>query len=182
MLRSCIVGIGLMATLGVACERKPEDETANRTTPAAAEELTAADREFMQKAAKSNEREVELARMAQDRAQNVKVRDYAEQLEGDHSGALDDLRELARERSVTLETAPPAEKASMTDRLNAAGTRQFDRAYLELMVENHQKGIGEFERMQSTAKGELKEFIDEKLPVMREHLQKAEELLKDLGA
>ncbi|HEX9407733.1 MAG TPA: DUF4142 domain-containing protein [Thermoanaerobaculia bacterium] len=142
--------------------------------------MSAAQQQFIQKAAQGNEKEVDLAKMAQDKAQDSQLKDYAKQLEQDHSDALDDLKRIANKANITIDTTPAAEKASNSDRLNAATGRNFDRAYINMMIDDHQKDIAEFEREQENATGDLKEFIDKTLPVMREHLQKAEDLQKNL--
>jgi putative membrane protein len=192
MVRSCLIGIALIATLGVACNRDNADRqssapgegggrtgaanppsTAANTTEA---RWTAEEQQFVQRVAQSNQFEVELAKMAQDKAQSFEVKEYARQLEQDHSEALDDVKRVANRASITLEEPPAAEKASLQDKLASATGRAFDRAYIQEMIEAHTKNIAEFERQQKTATGELKEFIDKTLPVMREHLQEAEPL------
>jgi putative membrane protein len=196
-MRSCFIGIALIATLGVACNRDQSRSNVGgqhgsapgegggasgaATPPSTDVRLSAADQAFVQKAAKGNEAEIEMAKMAEDKAQNREIKDYASMLERDHSDALENLRDLAQKANVTLDTAPPAEKASMSNKLNAASGTQFDREYINTMVEEHRKNIAEFERMQGSATGELKAFIDNTLPTMREHLAKAEQLMKEVG-
>jgi putative membrane protein len=177
--------------LGVGCNRDTGRQTsapgegggaAGAANPPSADvRLSAADQAFVQKVAKGNEAEIEMAKMAEDKAQNREVKDYASMLERDHSAALDNLRDLAQKANVTLDTAPPAEKASMSNKLDAASGTQFDREYINTMIEEHRNNIAEFERMQSSATGELKAFIDKTLPTMREHLAKAEQLMKGVG-
>lgn len=182
MLRSCIVAIAATALLGVACERKPADETAYRTPSATAEPApTAAERDFMQQAAKGNESEVEMAKLAQDKSPNTDVRALADQLEDDHSDVLEELRRIAGRADVTLDTTPPAEQASIRDHLNTMTGKAFDRAWVDHMIEKHRASIASLEGMQNTATGELKAFIDKTLPVVREHLQKLEELSKKVA-
>jgi putative membrane protein len=191
MMRSCFIGIALVAMLGVGCDRDQSRQssapgegggaTGAANPPSADVRLSAADQAFVQKAAKGNEAEIEMAKMAEDKAQSRDIKDYASMLERDHSDALDNLRDLAQKANVTLDTAPPAENASMSTKLNAASGTQFDREYITTMIEEHRKNIAEFERMQGSATGELKAFIDKTLPTMREHLAKAEQLMKEVG-
>jgi putative membrane protein len=192
MSRSFFVVFALIAVLGTACNRDADRATGTTpgeggglsgaaNPPTGEVRLSASEQEFVQKAAKSNQMEVDIANMADDKAANSNVKDYAEQLERDHSDVLDDLRRIANRADVNLDTTPPVEKASMDNKLNAASGRAFDREYISMMIENHKKGIADFERMQSTATGELKAFIDKTLPVMREHLQKAETLSAEVS-
>jgi putative membrane protein len=194
MVRFCLIVIALIATLGVACNR----DNADRRSSAAGEggglsggasppsatanadaRLTAEDRQFVNDAAKANQMEIDLAKMAADKAQSSEVKDYARQLEQDHSETLDELKRIANRASVTLEEPPAAEKASMQDKLGTG--RAFDRNYLQNMIDDHKKDIAEFEGELKTATGDLKAFIEKTLPVMREHLQKAETLEKTIA-
>jgi putative membrane protein len=187
MTKSCFVGIALAALLGVAC-----DTADRRTTPAeganppaatanADTRLSDADQAFVKKAAQSNEMEVEMARMGQDKAQNEQVKEFAKQLEDDHSDALDELRTVASKANVELERQDDAARASMNDKMGSATGRQFDTQWVSEMIDKHRQGIADFERQQATATGELKSFIDKTLPVMRGHLERAEALQKQLG-
>jgi putative membrane protein len=142
--------------------------------------LTEANRTFVQKAADSNQLEVDMAKMGQDKAQNDDVKDFARQLEQDHSEALDDLRGIAGRANVELRQQDDAQRASMTDKMGNTTGREFDSQFIREMIDKHRQGISDFESQQINATGELKQFIDKTLPVMREHLQKAEELQKQL--
>jgi putative membrane protein len=193
MTKSCFVGIALVAMLGAACTNaadrggsaqgeggglsgaaNPPSATMDETR------LTDADQNFVQQAAQSNQMEVEMARMGQEKAENDQVKEFARQLEQDHSEALDDLRRVANRANVVLRQQDDAQRASMTDKMGAATGREFDRHFIREMIDKHRQGIADFERQQNTATGELKQFIDKTLPVMREHLQKAETLQTQL--
>ena len=199
MLKFSFVGLALVALLSGACSN---DRNADRTTSAPGEgggatgaqrpsgspnaiaetRLSDSAQQFLQEAVQGNQLEVDLAKLGQDRAQNDLVKDYAEQLERDHSQALDELRGLANRANVQLEREDDAQRASATNKLGNATGRQFDSQYVSLMIDDHRKDIAEFEKQQSTATGELKAFIDKTLPVLREHLQKAEDLQRQLGS
>jgi putative membrane protein len=97
-------------------------------------------------------------------------------LEKDHSNALDELRRIADKADIKMTDDPPAEKASLTSKLDTLKGSAFDREYVTTMIEAHKKNIANTEAMQPNATGELKAFIDKMLPVMREHLAKAEAL------
>jgi putative membrane protein len=159
----------------------PPSATANSPNAIADVRLTETERTFVQKAAQANQMEVDMAKMGQDKAQNEQVKDFARQLEQDHSEALDELRGVASRASLELDKPDDAQRASLNDKLGNVSGRLFDGAFIREMIDDHRKDITEFETQQNTATGELKAFIDKTLPVMREHLQKAEDLQKRLG-
>lgn len=144
-------------------------------------QLTAQQQTFVRQAAQANQMEVELAKMAQDKAQNQQVKEFAEQLEQDHSQALEELRRIGNQANLDLDTTPAAEKASM-DAMQKASGRAFDPQFVEHMIDEHKKDISAFERQQDSATGELRAFIQKTLPVMRQHLQRAESLRKEVGS
>ena len=193
MTKSCFVGIALAAVLAVGCNNTPDRTTSapgegggapgTATPPSATADanLSEADRTFVQKAAQSNQLEVEMAKMGQDKAQNEQVKDFARQLEEDHSDALDELQNVARRANLELDKQEDAARASMNDKMGNVTGRQFDSQWISEMIDKHRQGIADFERQQATATGELKSFIDKTLPVMRTHLQRAEELQKQLA-
>lgn len=202
MIRFSLVGVALIGLLSGACS----DRTADRGGSAPGEgggatgaaqpsgapsgspnaiagtRITAADAAFVKQAAVSNELEVEMAKVGQDKATNDGVKDFARQLEQDHSEALDELRGVANLASVQLDRHDDdAQRASLNDKIGHATGRQFDAQFVRLMIEDHKKDIAEFEKQQVSATGDLKAFVDKTLPVMREHLQKAEALQAQLG-
>ena len=184
MSKALYLGMAVVAMLGGACNRNaanaPHDATA-AVTPRADIRLSPAEEEFVKNAVKGNKTEADLAEMAKDKATNEAVKDFAQQLERDHEGALEELRRIADKADITIDEAPTAEKASLDNKLDALKGPAFDREYVSTMVEAHKTNIAKFEEMQNTATGDLKAFIDKTLPVMREHLQKAEALMTQTG-
>jgi putative membrane protein len=187
-MRSGFIGIALVALLSAGC-----GNDANRSSSMPGEggglsganqalQLSSAEQMFVQQAARGHELEVELAKMAQDKAQNEQVREFAEQLERDHSRALDEIESVADRANLDLEEPDDAVRASLKDPLESASGAEFDARFISQMIEEHRKDIAEFEKHQSTATGELRAYIDRTLPVLRQHLQRAEELQKQLGA
>jgi putative membrane protein len=183
MSKSAFFGFALAVALATGCNNAADKSTnaandaAAAATPRVDITLSAPEQEFVKAAIKGNQMEVDLAEMAEGRSENKAVDEFAGQLEKDHSDALDELRRIADKADIKMTDEPAAEKASMTNQLEAAKGTAFDREYVTMMVEAHKKNIAKFESMQSTATGELKAFIDKILPVMREHLTKAEALM-----
>jgi putative membrane protein len=185
MPRSAVLGLALAVALATACSDNNPSNAAHdagaAVTPREDIRLSAEDQTFVMNAAKGNQMEADLAEMAKGKADNDAVEDFAQQLERDHNSVLEDLRRIADKADIKLDDQPPVEKASMTSKLDAATGPAFDREYVSMMVEAHKKNIATFEQKQMNATGEVKALIDKALPVMREHLQKAEALMAQLG-
>jgi len=73
-------------------------------TPRDVGEVSPSTRQFMQDAATGGTTEVELGRMAANKAASPQVRAFAERMVKDHAAANDELMELAKQKGVSLST------------------------------------------------------------------------------
>lgn len=154
-----------------------ESVTADTSTTATAQSSAPADSAtvmFMTKAASGGMMEVQLGQLAQDQAQNQRVKDFGAMMVRDHGKANDELKSLASTKSVTLsDSLMPEHKHHITELRNKKGAG-FDKAYMTMMVRDHQKDIQEFEKASNNlSDGEVKAFSTRTLPVLRAHLDSA---------
>ena len=60
---------------------------------------------------------------------------------------------------------------------------EFDRAFVKHMIAGHQKAIREFENASATLQdADLRDYADDTLPVLRKHLERAQELQMKISA
>ena len=123
------------------------------TGPAAAQIqlVNDADREFVSKAASGGTAEVELGRVATQRAVRPSVRSFAERMVADHGRANAELAALARRKGLDVLTALEPSQQAMRDRLSGLSGPDFDRAYMSEMVRDHTEDIALFERAAETS-------------------------------
>lgn len=76
-------------------------------------------------------------------------------------------------RTAAKEVMPDDDK--LQDLLQKSG-QEFDRAYLELMVDGHRESIDIFESAERSQDPEIKQFASSQLPTLRQHLQQARDL------
>ena len=152
--------------------KRPGTDSANRM---------GADHDFVTKAASGGMAEVEMGRMAADKASDPKVKEFAQKMVDDHTKVNNDLKELAGRKSITLPSAPDSKHKATKDRLSKQSGAQFDRAYMEDMVADHRKDVEEF-RKESTSGSDpdVKAFAAKALPTLEEHLKQAQETLNQL--
>jgi putative membrane protein len=129
---------------------------------------------FMTKAASGGMMEVQLGQLAQQQGQSQRVKDFGAMMVRDHGKANDELKSLASAKNVTLSDSLTAEhKRHVTSLQNKKGTA-FDKAYMSMMVQDHQKDIQEFEKASNNlSDGEVKAFATRTLPVLKAHLDSA---------
>jgi len=139
--------------------------------------LSAGERKFMEKAAIDGMAEVELGRIAQSRAQDGQVKQFAQRMVTDHSKAGDELKKLASSKGVQLPSGPDKKHQKEMDELQKKDAKKFDREYMEYMVKEHRKDVSEFEKQSRGAKDpDVKAFAAKTLPTLKEHLQMAQQV------
>ena len=132
----------------------------------------AGDNAFLIEAARGGLAEVELGKIASTKAANAEVKQFAEMMVKDHSSANAELKDIASKKGVTLPAQmDPAHQAKIEELRGKVGA-EFDRSYIEAMVEAHEKDVAEFERQSTSASDpEVKAFAAKTLPVLKKHLE-----------
>jgi len=132
---------------------------------------------------KAGKAEVDVAQDAVTHATNADVKSFAQKLVDDHTKANDDLAKLAASRGVTLPSEMEAKMKEAKERLMKVTGKSFDQAFIKQMVDDHTSLIKKFEdkSKETGVDADLKKFVDDKLPVLREHLKTAKGLQTKLG-
>ena len=149
------------------------------TGPAAAQIqlVNEADREFVSKAATGGTAEVELGRVATQRAVRPSVRSFAERMVADHGRANAELAALARRKGLDVPTALEPSQQAMRDRLSGLSGPDFDRAYMSEIVRDHTEDVALFERAaEISSDPDLKAWATRSLPMLRDHLALARQV------
>ncbi|WP_343560831.1 DUF4142 domain-containing protein [Sphingobacterium sp.] len=145
------------------------DDDSLATTPLAVSED---DAKFVTEAANGGMAEVELGKLAQEKAQHADVKAFGEMMVKDHSKANDELTTLAQAKNITVPATLGTDQQKVKDELAKKTGREFDKAYIAEMVEDHEKDVKLFEDASKNLKDtELKAFVDKTLPTLRTHLE-----------
>jgi putative membrane protein len=126
---------------------------------------------FMTEAAKGGIAEVELSRVATTKAQNAEVKKFAQQMIQDHTNANAELKQLAGKKNITLPTELDAEHKALKDRLSSLSGAEFDKAYINAMVSDHEKTVNLFKtQADGGTDAETRAFAAKTLPKLQGHL------------
>jgi putative membrane protein len=131
---------------------------------------------FVKKAAMDGLTEVQLGKIAASKAQDPKVKQFAEQMVTDHSKANEELASIAKQKGLTVPTELDAEHQSMIQSLNAKSGKAFDAAYSEHMDADHAKAVALFQGAITGSDPELAAFAKKTLPTLEQHKQMAKRL------
>lgn len=133
------------------------------------------DTAFAMQAAQDGMAEVEMGKLAQQKGQSDRVKQFGSRLIADHGKANDQLKSIATGKAIVLPTAVDAKHKQAHAKLAGMSGAEFDRAFKQQMVEDHQKGVALFEKQSKSGEDkDLKEFAAKNLPTLRDHLKLAE--------
>ena len=127
--------------------------------------------DFIKEAAMGGMAEVELGKLASTKAANAEVKKFAQMMVQDHTAANNELKALATKKSVSipadLDTAKKADLEDLRSKVGAA----FDDAYVDAMVEDHEKDVAAFEdKAKNASDADVKAFAAKTLPTLKKHL------------
>ncbi len=179
-----LLSVGILLALGAACSNESGNKrTANsepivKTEPAkpASDKgdmvVTGGDLAFMNDAAPGGLAEVELGKLATNKAQNAEVKAFAQKMIEDHSKAGEELKTLAAQKKVTLPTDVLPKHKEVMDKLSKLSGADFDREYVKAMVEAHEKDVTAFNSVANGATdADVKAFAAKTLPTLKMHLE-----------
>lgn len=156
---------------------------AGQTSPEGATRLlNQQDQGFIRDAGIGGMAEVTLGKLAEQRAKADPVKDFARRMVQDHSKANDQLAALAKQHNIGMPKELDEEHRQVHDRLEKLSGAEFDRAYIESQVQDHQKTAQLFEwEINSGQNAQLKSFASETLPTILHHLEMARDIHTELS-
>jgi len=141
------------------------------------------DEQFSRNAAQGGMAEVKLGQLAQERASSDAVKSFAQSMIAQHSRASDQLKQVAAQANISLPSEITAKEQSTCDRLSRLSGGDFDRAYAKDMIDEHVADLAEFQKEANAGRNEeVKTFALQSLPMLREHLKQAREMLRSVSA
>ena len=150
-------GLGLMTAHGSAAQLSRQDQT------------------FIDHAATSNVAEINAGQMAANKAASAPVKQLGETMVADHTKANDQLAQIAQQEGISLPTQPTAQQRAEAQKLMALNGTQFDQAFAQNEVQDHEKAIAEFRtEAKSGHDPALKSFAEQTIPVLQKHLRMAQ--------
>src|SRR4051812_26338967 len=160
-------GLGAIAavfmTAGAVMAQQPAAKTAN---------ASGGDQMFVKEAAMGGMAEVELGRLASQKASSPEVKQFGERMVADHSKANDQLKPIAQQKNIEVPTQLTGKHKAEYDRLSKLSGAQFDRAYTQLMLQDHRKDVSDFRKESTSGKdSDVKNFATQTLPTLEEHLK-----------
>ena len=163
-------------TGSVQSEQQTETASATTTgvTGGTATAMTNEDKEFVTKAGMGGLAEVQMGSLALQKAANADVKAFGQRMVTDHSKANAELAQFATAKGLALATELDADHKAAFEHLSSLSGAEFDKAYMQHMVEDHEKDVAEFDKASTSATDtDLKAWAGKTLPTLKEHLEQA---------
>jgi putative membrane protein len=126
--------------------------------------------DFVKHAAQGGMAEVELGKLATERAENADVKQFAQRMIDDHAKATDELKQLAGEKSLDVPKDMNAEQKATMNRLSKLSGARFDREYMKAMTKDHDHDVAMFQSYARDGRDQdLKAWAAKTLPTLEEH-------------
>jgi putative membrane protein len=155
----------------------PASNSATQQQAGKGDKLSHADKSFIEDAAKGGMFEVQSGKVAEQKASDPQVKEFAQRLVQDHSKANDELMQIAQAKGVKMPDKDKWADKHELNKLNKMSGADFDREFAQHSVKDHQKDIQKFEKASAKLKDpEVKAWAEKQLPVLREHLAMAQKL------
>jgi len=160
-----------------------------RPALAAETELHGSDTQFLAKAILAGRDEVELSQFAAGKAAQPEVRQFAERMVKDHTSMNEKLIDEAQRRKIKLEGTygtpplkPTQEVQKVKQQLEALTGMQFDKAYMQHIIQDHLQAIELFKEEARNGKDTpIRNVAEATLPLLEQHLQQAREVGRRVG-
>jgi putative membrane protein len=190
MIRSIIILTLLIAAFS-ACNNSASDSAKTDTGAAATEDHTSttldkdstrggapatenSDSNFAVKASVGNMGEVVMGKLAISNGQSQRVKNFGAMMIHDHTEAGDKLKQIASRKNIILPGILDKEEQKHVDDLQKKSGNDFDKMYMDMMLDDHKDDIKEFQKAGKNCKdADLKNFAISTLPVLEKHLDSA---------
>lgn len=162
-----------------ASQPSPNQPNTNQQTQAqqAGSKPSSADSDFVQHAATGGKAEVAMGKLAEQRGAVASVREFGRWMVTDHTQANHQLAKIAQQSGMQLPSGPDKQQQAAMAHIEKLHGTAFDRAYIAAQLKAHEKTVDLFRKeAQSGQDTQLKQFAQQSLPMLEQHLTEVQEL------
>jgi len=203
---SFIPAVAVVAAIGLGCSSHKGSTTDSAagsaavpgTTPATAPSPSAAapagsatntqltDANILAKAEVGDSTESAVGKYMSMNASSAPVKSYAQLLERDHAKGISEVEKVAKKDGIQMQvpagdTTVQAAQHAM-DHFKSLSGKDRDTAFVNHEIDDHQHDLDDAKQMEATAQSQqVKTLIQQEVPVLRKHLERAQALKKELS-
>lgn len=173
-IKSTIVTATLFTAMACQENKKPEDTKVvadNQNEYNFTTNSKENDAQFLVNATALNLNTIELAQLAQQKSTNDDLKGFAIMLEKDHKASIKEITSLANTKFIIIPKSMTDDGKTNFKDLTNLSTIEFEKAYTNIMVKEHQEAIILFDKASTESKDqEIKALAAATLPKLRQHL------------
>ncbi len=140
------------------------------------------DAAFMTRVQLRSLEDVELGRIAADRASNLGVRALGQQIVQDRGKAAEELQLFAQSEAIALPTALDADRRAEVDHISKLSPPALDRAVVLAMVRLYDADVADFQKQtQMGQEVELQGWVYDTLPLLEDQQEQTYRIAGELG-
>ena len=164
-------GSGQSADSTAKTDSTVKKDSSVATTSTTTVAVDSSDANFAKMAAGGGMAEIQLSKLAQQKSNNQKIKDFAGMMITDHSKAGDTLTMIAKSKNITLPAALDADHQKIYDDLSKMSGADFDRKYVKVMTDDHHGALKLMQNEAANGKdADLKAFAAKVAPVVQMHI------------
>jgi putative membrane protein len=136
-----------------------------------------ADKDFVKSVAESSATEVQLGKLAEEKASSDAVKELGKHMVEAHTQTSEQLKQAAAALKIQVPAEPPRKAKKAEDKLAKLSGADFDRAYAKMAADEQKQAVKQFEREAKSGKAPgVRDFAAKSLPAEQERQKQAEEL------
>ncbi|MDQ2721267.1 MAG: DUF4142 domain-containing protein [Bacteroidota bacterium] len=138
-------------------------------------------KDFANEAAAGGMMEVQLGNIAVKNGASQSVKDFGQMMVDDHTKVNNQMKDLAGKKNITLPSTVTDKQQKEIDNLSKKTGADFDKAYVNMMVDDHKNDIAAFKKAGNKVNdADFKSFITNALPTLQKHLDAIENIKKKM--
>jgi putative membrane protein len=138
-----------------------------------------ADKDFVRNVTESSATEVQLGRLAQDKASSDAVKELGKKMVEAHTQISQQMKQAATAMNIQVPADPPRKAKKAEEKLSKLSGTDFDRAYTKMAADEQKQFVKECEREARNGRvADVKEYAAKNLPAEQERQKQAEELAR----
>jgi putative membrane protein len=128
---------------------------------------------FIHSGLEAGQSEIKASEIAAVNSKNQHIIGFAKMVIADHSQAGDELQNIAINNKVTGDDSVSTDHQKVIANLKTLSGSAFDKAYIQMMVTDHQKAIELFTKAKTDKLETIQNFAQKVLPTLKVHLDSA---------
>jgi len=135
---------------------------------------------FVTTASEAGNTEIKASAVAENVSKNPQVIAFAKMMITDHSAAGAKLDKIKTDELIYLPNTLNEDHVKMIDSLSKLSGNSFDKVYMQMMVDDHEKAADLFIEGSENRVASVRSYAEETLPVIEKHLESAKAILASL--